>query len=318
MPLTLEQYASFLDGRDLVWPEPPRPKKAKARPHLVALPQVRVVTWNIYGTLLNLKGGELLFTHPDKFVMDLALDKAVQEFKMWGSMSRKPGQPAEYMGQIYQKVLDDQRLAPSPGEKYPEIQSDRIWEAILKKLMQKDYQFDATFYGSLNDYCRKIAYFFHASLQGTACYPGAAAALEHVKSCGFAQGLIADGQCFTLLQLQRGLAQQHCGTPIDLLFDSGLRALSFDQRGRKPSEKLFKPVLQAAAERGFSPLQILHIGSRLAEDIAPARKLGMRTGLFAGDKGSVRVTPEQLKDPANRPDVLLTDLQQITEILPCG
>ena len=40
---------------------------------------------------------------------------------MWGSMSRKPGQPAEYLGQLYRNVYSDHRLAPSPGEKYPEI-----------------------------------------------------------------------------------------------------------------------------------------------------------------------------------------------------
>src|SRR4051794_25097055 len=119
MPLTLEQYAQFLDTRDLSWPAAPEPGKVKARPHLIAMPQVRMVTWNIYGTLLSIMDGELFFTHPQQFVMDLALEKTVQEFKMWGSMSRKPGQPSEYMGQIYRKVLDDQRLAPSPGEKHP-------------------------------------------------------------------------------------------------------------------------------------------------------------------------------------------------------
>ena len=37
---------------------------------------------------------------------------------MWGSMSRKPGQPSEYMREIYKKALDEQRLAAGPGEKH--------------------------------------------------------------------------------------------------------------------------------------------------------------------------------------------------------
>src|SRR4051812_27116906 len=101
MPLTLEQYADFLDTRDLVWPAAPEVQRPKARSHLVAMPQIRAVTWNLYGTLLNIFGGQLLFEHPQKFVMDIALDKTVLEFKMWGSMTRKPGQPSEYMGHIY-------------------------------------------------------------------------------------------------------------------------------------------------------------------------------------------------------------------------
>src|ERR1019366_1067272 len=205
MSMTLEQSAAFLDTRDLVWPAPPEVHPPKAKPHLTPMPHVRAVTWNLYGTLLNTFNGQLLFEHPNKFVMDIALDKTVQEFKMWGSMSRKPGQPADYMGEIYRRVLSDLRLAPSPGEKHPEILSERLWEAIIKKLNQKDYKYDLNFYGPLSEYSRKMAYFFHASLQGTACYAGAAQALEHVQQMGLKQGLIADAQCFSFVQLQRGL-----------------------------------------------------------------------------------------------------------------
>jgi FMN phosphatase YigB (HAD superfamily) len=317
MPLTLEQYASYLDTRsDLAWPAPPPVVQPKARPHLVPLPNVRVVLWNIYGTLLSISEGELLFQHPQEFVMDLALDKTVQEFKMWFSMSRKPGQPSEYMGQIYSKVLDQQRMAGPPDEKYPEVCADRVWDAIIKKLFQKDYQFDTSFFGSLNEYSKKIAYFFHASLQGTGCYPGAAAALEHVRSRDLKQGILADGQCFTLIQLKRGLSKQNARVCLDHLVDSDLRVLSCEHGARKPSERLYVHMLQALARHGIKADQVLHIGSRLREDLAPARRLGMRTGLFAGDKTSLKGTKEQLKDQASRPDVLLTDLGQITTIIP--
>ena len=315
MPLTLEQYAEYLDTRDLPWPAPPTPQPPKAKPHLAPLPEVRLVTWNIYGTLLAIAGGDLVFEHPQKFIMDLALDKAVQEFKMWASMSRKPGQPSEYMGQIYKNVLAEQRMAPSPGEKYPEVQADKVWDAILKKLLQKDYKFDAGFFGSLNEYCKKIAYFFHASIQGTACQNGAAAAMEHVQSCGLSQGFIADAQCFTLIQLQRGLKGQSRGVPVRTMVPEAFCALSYEQKSRKPSERLFRHLLTSAAQKGIEPREILHIGTRIAQDIAPAKRLGLRTALFAGDKESLQATGEQLKDPATRPDALLTELSQLRDIV---
>ena len=315
MAMTLEQYAAYLDTRDLVWPAPPPPQHPKAKPYLVRMPHVRAVTWNLYGTLLNIFGGQLLFEHPNKFVMDIALDKTVQEFKMWGSMTRKPGQPADYMGEIYRRVIADLRLAPSPKEKHPEILSERVWETIVKKLQQKEYQYDTAFFGPLGDYCRKIAYFFHASLQGTACYDGAAQALEQVHQAGLKQGLLADAQCFTSVQLQRGLTQQHCGVGIEQLFDRSLRALSHEVGGHKPSERLFKQSLAQLQTLGIAPAQVLHVGSRLELDLLPAKKLGMRTALFAGDKESLLATREQLKDQATRPDVLLTELSQIVEII---
>ncbi len=316
MPLTLEQYATYLDTRDLPWPAPPAIERPKARPHLQPLPEVRVVTWNIYGTLLCITGGELYFEHPQKFVMDVALDKTLQEFKMWGSMSRKPGQPAEYLGLLYARALDEQRIASALGEKHPEIAAERVWEKIIKWLCEKEYKFDAGFFGSLNEYSRKVAYFFHASLQATAAYPGAAAALAHVRERGLAQGVVADGQSFTLVQLQRGLAAQEAQAAADSLFDADLRVLSHDCKARKPSERPYKQLLHALAARGLRADQVLHVGSRIAHDVVPARRMGMRTGLFAGDKNSLQATPEQLKDPNRRPDVLLTELQQIKDVIP--
>jgi FMN phosphatase YigB (HAD superfamily) len=313
--MTLEQYANHLDTRDLVWPVPPPLERAKARPHLKAMPEIRAVTWNLYGTLLRIFGGQLLFEHPQKFVMEIALDKTVQEFKMWGSMSRKPGQPAEYMGQIYKRVLSDMQLAPSHNERNPEILAERVWEAILKKLQQKDYKYDPVFYGPIGEYCRKIAYFFHASLQGTACYEGAAQALEHVHQAGIKQTLIADAQCFSFVQLTRGLNQQHSGVGVDQFFHRSWCALSCEVGGRKPSERLFKHCLSQLQAQGIAPAQVLHVGSRLPIDLIPAKKLGMRTALFAGDKDSLQATKDHLKDPATRPDVLLTELSQIAEIV---
>ena len=316
MALTLEQYAAYLDTRkDLAWPAPPEVDRPKAKPHLVRLPQVRAVLWNVYGTLLRIAGGELWFEHPQPFVMGVALDKTIQEYKMWASMSRKPGQPSDYMKQLYLQVLTEHKAVPGGTEKYPEVASDRVWEALIKKLFHKDYKFDAGFFGSLNEFSRKVAYFFHASLQGTAAYDGAAQAMRHVAEAGLKQGLLADGQCFTRVQLQRGLAAQDKDIDEDKLLDKDLIVLSYESRGRKPSERLFRHAVNALNQQGIAPNQVLHVGSRIQNDLVPARRLGMRTALFAGDRTSLQATAEQLKEPASRPDVLLTELSQIADVI---
>jgi hypothetical protein len=316
MPLSLEQYATWLDGRsDLVWPAPPPVEPAKAAAHLKRLNGVRAVLWNVYGTLLAIPHGDLLFEHPTEYVMTMTLEKTIAEFKMWGSMSRKPGAPSEYMGHLYRAAFDELRLAPSPGEKYPEILAERVWESVLKKLFAKDYTFDAGFYGSLNEYSRKIAYFFHASLQGTAAYPGADQALRAVAEAGVVQGLCGNGQCFTLLQLQRGLMRLDSSIRTDEIFPEPLRALSHTVNARKPSDRLFQHALDALAARGIEPHEVLHIGSGLARDIVPAKKLGMRTALFAGDRASLDAPRDQLNVKGLKPNILLTDLTQIGDVI---
>ena len=37
--------------------------------------------------------------------------------------------------------------------------------------------------------------------------------------------------------------------------------------------------------------------------------------LFAGDRASLQATAEQLKEPPSRPDVLLTELSQLAEVV---
>src|SRR5207253_10874559 len=98
---------------------------------------------------------------------------------------------------------------------------------------------------------------------------------------------------------------------LEELIDPALQACSYELRARKPSERLYRHILSQLEQRGVAPGEVLHIGSRIAHDVVPARRLGMRTGLFAGDRGSLQATPEQLKDVARRPDVLLTELDQI-------
>jgi FMN phosphatase YigB (HAD superfamily) len=316
MPLSLEQYATVLAKRDLVWPAPPKVEPPKARPHLVRLPNLRAVTWNVYGTLLAITGGELYFKHPNDFIMEVALDKTVQEFNMWGSMSRKPGQPADYLKILYSKALDEVPVVAGPGPKYPETVSDRVWESVIKKLLQKDYKWDVGAYGALDEYAAKVAYFFHASLQGTACYDGAADALQTVRRHGLKQAVVADGQCFTLVQLQRGLKTQDASADVNHVLDADLNALSYKIGFKKPSERLFQHTLNALKAKGITPDQVLHVGSRLTQDVAPAKKLGMKTALFTGDAASLQATPDQLKAPASRPDLLLTELAQIADVLP--
>jgi FMN phosphatase YigB (HAD superfamily) len=315
MSLSLEQYVTYLDRQGTPWPAPPEVERPRARAHLTRLPDVRAVTWNVYGTLLAIAGGEMCFVHPQQLIMDLALEKTIQEFKMWGSMTRKPGQPAEYLRPLYVTVLHQLQTDHRRAEKYTELSVDRLWEALIKKLLQKDYKFDAGFYGSLNEFSAKVAYFFHASLQGVACYPGAARALRHIKEGGLAQGLLGNGQCFTPPQLRRCLGRQEAGADGAELIDPRHCTLSYEVRARQPSDKLFRQALAGFAERGIKPDQVLHVGSRVSLDVVPARRLGMRTGLFAGDKASLEANNKQLESPMSRPDVLLTELTQIAEVV---
>lgn len=313
MPLSLEQYIERLGERtDLPWPVAPKIDPPKAKPHLNQF-SVRAVLWTVYGTLVAVPQGELLDEHPQEFVTEAALDKLIKEFKMWNSMSRKPGAPAVHLKESYTKGLSTLRMTGSGGEKYPEVAVERVWDDIVKKL--RDYNYDNITYGAPVDFAKKLAYFYQASIQGAGPYPGAAETINAIAAGGRLQGLLADGQCFTFGQLQRCLKQQDPGFDANLRFPINLRLISAERKAKKPSESLFKAAAQVCAAQGIKAGEVLHVGSNLARDIAPAKKQGFRTALFAGDRNSLVATPDQLKDPAYRPDVMLTELTQLLEVI---
>jgi FMN phosphatase YigB (HAD superfamily) len=310
MPLSLDQYVcEYLPGRGLHWPAAPAAVPVKAKPSLERLP-VKAVLWTVYGTLVAVPGGELVFEADIEFVTDAALDKTIQEFKMWNSMSRKPGAPAAYMKELFKKAFDIVRLTGGG-----EVKSELIWDDIFKKLMTKEYSYDGSLYGPPAEYVKKIAYFYHASIQGAGCYPGAVEAIRAVSDAGKKQGLLADGQCFTPAQLRKCLRDQDANFDPAMHFTADLRVLSAEHKVKKPFDDLFRTAAAACRAKGVSPDEVLHVGSNVLRDIAPAKKAGFRTALFAGDKNSLRATGEQLKDPHLRPDVLLTELHQIAEVV---
>lgn len=315
MALSLEQYAlDYLPTRGLPWPAMPKVEPAKARPSLEPLP-IRAVLWTIYGTLLAIPTGELQLEAQLDFVTEAALEKTAVEFKMWNAMSRKPGTPGAQLKELFRKANDTLRFSGSGGEKNPEIAVERIWEEIVKKLAAREYAYDAAQYGSPTEFARKIAYFYQASIQGTGCYAGALDTLKLFTDRGIQQGWLADGQCFTPAQLIRGLREQDPGFDLNTVFAPTLRVLSSGCRARKPSGTIFQGAVTALAGRGIAPSETLHIGSNLIRDIAPAKKIGMKTALFAGDKNSLVASGEQMKDPAFRPDVLVTELVQLLDVL---
>lgn len=319
MAKTLAEYVDWLDERDLNWPHPPAVEPAKATPFLKPLPGIRALSWNPYGTLLRISDGELLFDHPQELRMRIALDKTIREFNMWHSMTRRPGEPWKQMHQQYEHLLTNHRMS---GTKHrgdvPEVDSRKIWRVVIERLQAKEYTYDRPTFGDEDELAEKVAYFFHASLQGVEAAENADLALKAVAASGLSQSLLGNGQSFTVIQLLRALRAQGAPSAPGDLFSLDCLTLSFQEGVRTPSKSLYRSYLRRLSAQGIDPAEALHVGCRLEDDLAVAKSLGMRTVLYAGDKLSLRATREEMKQDALRPDRLLTDLAQIRDVLQIG
>jgi hypothetical protein len=319
MPKNLLEYADWLEERNLLWPAAPEPEPVKATPFLEPMPRIRAVTWNVYGTLLLIADGKLQPIVSDPMRMEVALEKTIHEFNMWNSMTRKAGAPWEYLLHQFKTLVEEQQLVGTGGAihrgEVPEVDLGRIWRTLIERLLHKEYTWDSGQFGDLDEFSEKVAYFYQSCLQGVQAAPNAVKALLRVRKVGCLQGLIADGQCFTLVQLLRGLWAQGKTPTLSQLFTSGCVSLSYEIGARQPAPSLFEACLESFEEKGVNPGEVLHVGSRLREELAPAKKLGMHTALYAGHKGSLQASAAEVNDPALRPDRILTDLRQIRQIV---
>ena len=57
------------------------------------------------------------------------------------------------------------------------------------------------------------------------------------------------------------------------------------------------------------------MGNDLQKDVIPAREVGFLTGLFAGDKRSLRTGEVPLKKAESLADAVITDLKQIRDVV---
>ncbi len=317
MAKTLSEYLDSLDERsNLIFPKPPRPRPIKATPSIKPLPEIKVVLWSVYGTLLAIDSGRLLHQHPQDLRMQIALQKTIEEFKMWFSMSRKPGQPWEYMLQQYTSIVEELRLGGTARKgDTPEVDSAVVWAKLIERLQRNEYSWDESIYGGLEGLAVKVAYFFHAMLQGTEAFEGCAETLSRLPQAGIRQGLLDDAQQFTLAQLVRAMRRQGGEGNLAALFSPDLSGLSYQLEIRKPSPSLYETVAGRCQERGFEPGEVLYLTNRLTDDLGMAKNVGFRTGLMVVDESCTELSAADLKNPDYRPDRLLTDLRQVLEIV---
>lgn len=319
MPLTLSEYADSLAERDLIWPQVPAPTPVKAKPSIALLPGVSVVIWDVYGTLLRTTdGGFTLFPKPE-VRLQVALEKTILEFNMWNSMYRKPGPPWQSMMPQYRDYVERVAMVPTKlkGD-FTDVDLVSIWRAILDRLLDKEYKYDQGVYGNEDQLSEKIAYFFHCNLQAIEARAGAARAMTDLAEVGVTQGLLADGQSFTLVQLERALTRQGLVMPMREIIRTDATLFSHQMAIRKPSQSLFQRVVKQLEVIGVAPEQALHVSCRLPTDLAPAKAVGMKTALLVSEKTGLEAPAEMIKDPQTRPDRLLTDITQVTSVVQPG
>lgn len=121
--------------------------------------------------------------------------------------------------------------------------------------------------------------FAHAQLVRTiSLSPGAAEIISHLHSKGVLLGLASNSQPYTARELELALASSHLS---GALFQPQLCFWSFRWGFSKPDPHVFRALSARLLEQRIVPAQILMVGDREDNDIAPARAQGWQTWQLA-------------------------------------
>ena len=316
MSQSLSEYIDSLYERsDIIWPSPLDRVPLKVTPFLEPMEEIKAVLWEPYGTLLRVDLGKLIHDSDQQLRMKVALEKTIDEFNMWYSMVRKPGQPWEYMLRQYRDVVQDLGMKAVTKGEIPEIDSTQIWIKLIDRLIRNEYEYDEGTYGDLEHFAQKVAYFFHASLQGIEAADEACETLKSLSMHGVRQGLLCEGQAFTIPQVAHKLSLQLPIQSMSEVLSLDCCTLSYRTKVKKPSAGMFTSAIDKLKSVGIAPEQALYVSHRLKDDLAIAKTYGLRTCLFAANKNDCEFTGEDVRNPDYKPDRLVSKVRQIRLIL---
>ena len=269
---------------------PLQPLPTGRPPRLPELPLAsRTVIFDVYGTLLISASGDVGTTAEDSREALTAALAAVE-------LSADAGALLEALHAAI--TASHRKSREAEGIDYPEIDIRECWaeafHAVGMPILDRVT-------------LERLAIEYECRVNPTWPMPGAGRLLLRLHRSGYRLGILSNAQFYTPLVLEALL-----GAPVEALgFDPALCLWSWRTGHGKPSAWLFHNLDRRLAGEPAP----LYVGNDLLKDIWPASAVGWHTALFAGDARSLRLREGDPRVREVRPDAVVTELAQISEIL---
>ena len=274
--------------RRLSAPLAPRPV-AGCLPRLRPIGGVRGVLFDVYGTLLISAAGDIGSGAATREARNAAMAAALNHA---GLVREAPGARG-MVAALEAAVRAAHAEQRARGVAHPEVELRELWRGLLP--------------GAGSAAVERAAVSYECRTNPVWPMPGAAAAVAALQARG-PVGIVSNAQFFTPRVLAALLPE--------LRIDPRLVVWSFAEREAKPSPRLFAAAAARMARHcRLPPRAIVMVGNDVRNDLLGARAAGMRTALFAGDAGSLRLRRDHPCCAAVHPDLVLTHLAQLPAAL---
>lgn len=285
---------------------PLKPLAANIQPVTRPLRGLKAVLFDIYGTLFISASGDVGTAAAQQ--RGAAFQKALQTvgLELRGGRGTDPveraGQAANH---LIAAIQEAHSRARGQGIEYPEVDILAVWHDTLQRLCDENLLVARPKDVDL----RGLAVEYEMRTNPTWPMPGAEECLHQLAGLGLRLGVVSNAQFFTQ-QLFPALLNQ---TAEALGFEPELQLYSFQWGRAKPGLFLYERAAEALSESEVDAHEVLYVGNDMLNDMAPARRVGFHTALFAGDKRSLRLREDDPRAADIMPDVIVTQLAQLNE-----
>lgn len=283
--------------KELNTPLDPIPTQLEAK--LSKLEDIRAVIFDIYGTLVVSGTGDISIAQ--------TIDKESELRALVEGMGYRIDPSLRLTDRFYELIREDHNQSKANGANYPEVDILEIWAQFFENL-----QIEGHIESPPTDPAiQEMAVRFECVVNPVWPMPELEALLETLRAANYALGIVSNAQFYTPLMLE-GFTEKRL---IQLGFQENLSVWSFKERLGKPSVELFEKLNRGLANQGIQPHQTVYVGNDMLNDIWTADQAGLKTALFAGDERSLRLrkNDERCKDLI--PDLILTKLSQLADLL---
>jgi len=251
--------------------------------------KIQCILFDVYGTLFISGSGDISIARKQSQQtrnIEILLDK-YQIYK-----NRKT-----ILNEFFLAVESEHERLKKKGIDFPEIEIDQIWKRVLE-------------IADL-DTVRSFAVEFELIVNPVYPMPNLERMLSTCKDSNVVMGIISNAQFFTPYLFDWFFNSN----PEDLGFQSDLIFYSYKSGHAKPSTFMFDLAAKRLDQMSIPTRSALYIGNDMLNDIYPAKTVGFKTALFAGDARSLRLRENDPKCKNLNADIVVTDLIQIPDLI---
>ncbi len=265
---------------------------------------IKSLVFDIYGTLIISASGDIDKAEFSGQHLEKALKYSGVE---WDDTVNKEKLMQQILHDFFAEVSRQQQESHHP---YPEIDILQVWSNLIVQYQEKGI------IKTKDLQLKQLAFHFELLSNKVFPMPGMKKIIQEFYKRKLPLGIVSNAQFYSPMLMNYFLIDELVEGANIHYFDPDISVYSYKEGRSKPDTFLYEKLAASLDEKyQLKPAEVLYIGNDMLKDIYPAKQIGFKTVLFAGDKRSLRLREDDDRVQQTKPDYSIEHLEQLFKIV---